>query len=233
MNSIKIEKDFYFNSTKVLSRLKRRIISSQEIIDEKLIDYTNIRNKFNNSHEDYEILENLKKELDLENQQMDFLIAKQKLENFITKNTNDTSKIASKSFDYAIKLITEKIPKINLDYSFANELIAEMFDDCKRKLESAIENGHIRPTAFYYIMKIYDDRGENLSAFEYGRDSLDIEHEYVELSKIHIKICHAVKDLYSDYREEALEHIEAEKERLRKILKTDVDEWGNPLNAKS
>ena len=232
VSAIRSEKDIAFNINRMQSDIEKRINNIQKELNKKQGDYDNIRSKLDIDFKDHDYLYNLRCAIDFDNLLINFLKMKKKLELEIHSNHEQISlSMSYKCFDYAVKLIKEKIPKLPLDYIHSIQLINDINDDAMDKLEMAIENGCRKPSAYYYLIKIYDSKKEPLSAFGWVKDSVDIEHEFVALSQLNIKVSHEVKDLYEDYSEEATDCIEIERKRLRGIFKVDIDEWGQPING--
>lgn len=233
MIAIKNEKDIVFKSNQILSGIDKRIDTAQKDLNNKQEKYDDIRSKLDFSLGDYEDLNKLNRSIEFQNYTIDYLRIKKRMESKLNLSYSlNNSRLGYDFFNYAIKLIKEKIPKIPLDYTESKVLVDEMKGDAKYKLESSIENGYKKPLAYYHLMEIYFLNSEPLSAYDWGKDCIYIEHDYADLCQLHIQVCWKVIDLYDDYKEEALEYIEIERDRLRKILRVDVDEWGKPLHAK-
>jgi tetratricopeptide (TPR) repeat protein len=215
------------------SGLDNRINNVQRILNDKNAEYDSVRNKLDQSLGDYSRMEEIMKDMEFLESLIDFLKTKQRM--IRTESTvlaDDYSPIVHKFFDYAIKLIREKVSKFPLDHGQSNKIINEILEDARDKLELAIDNGYKKPAAYYHLIEIYDNRKEVLSAYEWAKDVADLDHQFVDLCQLCIKIYHTVIDLNPDYKEDALNYIEFERNRLEKILGTSVDDWGRPLDTK-
>lgn len=232
MVAIKNEKDTTFNNL-IRSDIDERINIAQQELNKRQNEYDRTRNKPDMDFRDHDRLYELSNSIYFQAILVDFLKTKKRMENKIYSNNKNSLDVGNIYFDYAIKLIKEKIPKIPSEDIRSVQLLKEIQEEARDKLDLAIENGCNKPSAYYNLIEIYDDGEEPLSAYDISKQSMEIKHEFVPLYQINIKIFHEVADKYEDYREEALDCIEIERNKLRKLLGVDVDEWGNSIDGKS
>lgn len=143
INAIKNEKHIAFNILQIQSEIERRIDNAQKELHRKQGEYENIRSKLDINQKEHYRLYHLRQSIELDTVLIYFLRMKKKLEkelhlNYYTPLYN----LGNKCFDYAIKLMKEKIPKIPPDHPYSKQLIEDIRNDVIDKLDIAIESGY-------------------------------------------------------------------------------------------
>jgi len=227
-DAIRSEKQRIFKSARVTSGLERRITAAEIFIEEGKADIAEKRSL--STSEKPINLELLKDEINLEMHILDYLKTKLRFEQGLLSSSAEKSQKSKKFLDYARRLLSDKLPRIQNSLSEnASTIIDEIRDDAKNALEAAINYGNAQPRTYLLLMQIYDHKQEPLGAYDLGCEALKIEHEFADLHRFHLKICHFVRASIEGYQEEAEISIEQNKRRLCQILKVEaVDEWGHP-----
>ncbi len=200
----------------------------RDYIDQLRMDL--VQNRNNNPY-----IHDIREEIDLYGIYLDYLRAKERLE-----SSPQDDRSGKRYFDYAIMLIRELIPKIEIEGRFPLQsdiipsLISEIRDESRDSIEKAKQEGYTKPIGFLYLMKLCDIRQQIAEAFEYGIEALELDHDFAELCQFHLKICRFVYDLYEHRRDEALQCIEINKQKLCRILNVEaVDDEGKPTSRLS
>ncbi len=227
-DAIRNEKQRVFESKHIQSRLERRIKVSEEFIESRQADLTEQRLFL--TPERYQTLNQIREEIDVERIVLDYLKTKLRFEQSLLPLNTDTGQRGKKYFEYAIKILKEKIPRIPSTLDAAKDIIEEMRDEARNALETAIKYGSSQPRIYHLLMELYDIRGESFRVYELGRDATDFSCDFADLYRLHMKICHFIKEWYEDYKEEAETYIQRHKQKLCQILKVEaVDDEGNPV----
>ncbi|PDW04086.1 hypothetical protein CJ255_05185 [Candidatus Viridilinea mediisalina] len=221
-DAIRREKQRVFGENRVMDLLERRISMTEQRIEQLQVDITEQR--YRGEVSDFSIIED---DIKIEKLTLDYLKSKR-----IFRQQNTRS--GKRFYDYAVKLIEEKIPNIikflASNSMNTNGLIDEIYQDAEDAIRKAFELGFIRPRGYLYLMRFYDFKQQMREAYDCGCDALEIDHHILDLYRFHLQICWSIYDLYEDDREDVMHYINLNKQNICRILGvTEVDDRGEPI----
>lgn len=224
-DAIRREKQRVFSENRALDSLERRISMIEQRIEQLQADITEQRCRGKEITESDSLI--IEDEIEFEKITLDYLKSKRI---FRQKNIQSGKKI----YDYAVKLIEEKISVIeNLSISISiniDGLVGEIYQDAEDAIRKAFELDFIRARGYLYLMKCYDFKRQMREAYDCGCDALEIDHDILDLYQFHLKVCWSIYDLYEDDREDVMHYINLNKQNICRILGvTKVNDRGEPI----